>query len=182
MAGLIFLRLNNLQTGLNDRISAAFFIIVFSLFAGVNGPTFLFPTERGVFFRYTWALQLDRVLLFHHLTSPPQGEGSWHVLPLGLLLVQDHHTAPCERDYSISYRHHLILDDWCASRIHLKTTLIPPGFQALDAAIPYGVYFLAILLTTSVAFALGLMLSTLILDPAQVPRLYSCGLFPLNST
>lgn len=51
LAGLIFLRLNYFQTGLSDRLGAAFFLVTSAVFGSINGPTYVFPTERGVFFR-----------------------------------------------------------------------------------------------------------------------------------
>jgi len=50
-AGLIYLRTHNDQTGILDRISAIFFIAVSTAFGGINGPTYIFPGERAVFFR-----------------------------------------------------------------------------------------------------------------------------------
>eukprot|EP01128_Nolandella_sp_AFSM9_P012768 TRINITY_DN95_c1_g1_i1.p1 TRINITY_DN95_c1_g1~~TRINITY_DN95_c1_g1_i1.p1 ORF type:complete len:782 (-),score=142.23 TRINITY_DN95_c1_g1_i1:59-2344(-) len=51
LAGLIYLRLAYDQTGLSDRISGGFFIIISAMFGGINGPTYLFPAERGVYYR-----------------------------------------------------------------------------------------------------------------------------------
>jgi ABC-type multidrug transport system permease subunit len=36
---------------LSDRISGAFFVIISAMFGGINGPTYVFPNERSVYFR-----------------------------------------------------------------------------------------------------------------------------------
>ena len=51
MAGLIWLRLKKTQAGAADRYSSVFFILTSAVFGALNGPTFVFPSERGVFFR-----------------------------------------------------------------------------------------------------------------------------------
>eukprot|EP01127_Copromyxa_protea_P000879 TRINITY_DN1079_c0_g1_i1.p1 TRINITY_DN1079_c0_g1~~TRINITY_DN1079_c0_g1_i1.p1 ORF type:complete len:735 (-),score=163.25 TRINITY_DN1079_c0_g1_i1:39-2081(-) len=49
--GLVFLRTDDDAAGASDRTAAAFFVIANQMFAGLAGPTFLFPAERGVYFR-----------------------------------------------------------------------------------------------------------------------------------
>jgi ABC-type multidrug transport system ATPase subunit len=51
LAGLIWLRLKKTQAGAADRFSSIFFIMTSAVFGALNGPTFVFPSERGVFFR-----------------------------------------------------------------------------------------------------------------------------------
>eukprot|EP01116_Phalansterium_solitarium_P025396 TRINITY_DN9690_c0_g1_i2.p1 TRINITY_DN9690_c0_g1~~TRINITY_DN9690_c0_g1_i2.p1 ORF type:complete len:775 (-),score=298.36 TRINITY_DN9690_c0_g1_i2:371-2695(-) len=51
LAGIIYLRVDHNQVGINDRTAATFFLITFSSFGGLNGPTYLFPPERGVYYR-----------------------------------------------------------------------------------------------------------------------------------
>lgn len=51
LAGLIWLRLNYTQAGAQDRVSSLFFIFTSATFGALNGPTFVFPSERAVFFR-----------------------------------------------------------------------------------------------------------------------------------
>ena len=51
LAGLIWLRLKKTQAGAADRYSSTFFILTSNVFGALNGPTFVFPSERGVFFR-----------------------------------------------------------------------------------------------------------------------------------
>lgn len=51
LAGLIWLRLKKTQAGAADRFSSLFFILTSNVFGALNGPTFVFPSERGVFFR-----------------------------------------------------------------------------------------------------------------------------------
>eukprot|EP01126_Amoeba_proteus_P061786 TRINITY_DN832_c0_g1_i14.p1 TRINITY_DN832_c0_g1~~TRINITY_DN832_c0_g1_i14.p1 ORF type:complete len:620 (+),score=89.58 TRINITY_DN832_c0_g1_i14:422-2281(+) len=51
LAGLVWLNINDHATGAQDRVSATFFLILSQLFGGINGPVYLFPSERGVYFR-----------------------------------------------------------------------------------------------------------------------------------
>lgn len=51
LAGLIWLRLKKTQAGAADRFSSIFFVMTSAVFGALNGPTFVFPSERGVFFR-----------------------------------------------------------------------------------------------------------------------------------
>lgn len=51
LAGLIWLRLKKTQAGAADRFSSIFFVLTSAVFGALNGPTFVFPSERGVFFR-----------------------------------------------------------------------------------------------------------------------------------
>lgn len=51
LAGLIWLRLPYTQAGASNRASSLFFILISATFASLNGPIFVFPSERGVFFR-----------------------------------------------------------------------------------------------------------------------------------
>jgi hypothetical protein len=51
LGGLMYLRIKGDQSGVQDRVSALFFILTSASFGGFNGPTFIFPSERGVFFR-----------------------------------------------------------------------------------------------------------------------------------
>jgi ATP-binding cassette subfamily G (WHITE) protein 1/ATP-binding cassette subfamily G (WHITE) protein 2 len=51
MAGLIWLRLDKSQAGAADRYSSIFFVLTSAVFGALNGPTFVFPSERGVYFR-----------------------------------------------------------------------------------------------------------------------------------
>jgi len=51
IAGLVYLRVDNDQVGIVDRVGALFFITVSTAFGSINGPTHLFPAERAVFAR-----------------------------------------------------------------------------------------------------------------------------------
>lgn len=51
LAGLIWLRLKKDQAGAADRYSAIFFVLTSAVFGSLNGPTFVFPSERAVYFR-----------------------------------------------------------------------------------------------------------------------------------
>jgi ABC-type multidrug transport system ATPase subunit/ABC-type multidrug transport system permease subunit len=51
IAGLLWLQLSYNQLSIRNRVAALFFIIITGAFGGINGPTYLFPNERGVFVR-----------------------------------------------------------------------------------------------------------------------------------
>jgi ABC-type multidrug transport system ATPase subunit len=51
VAGLIWLRLKKTDSGAADRYSAIFFVLTSAMFGSLNGPIYVFPSERAVFFR-----------------------------------------------------------------------------------------------------------------------------------
>lgn len=69
LTGLIFLRLNYFQTGLSDRLGAAFLVVTSAIFDSINGPTYVFPTERGVFFRSTFLFVSSPCFSFASLSA-----------------------------------------------------------------------------------------------------------------
>eukprot|EP01127_Copromyxa_protea_P000880 TRINITY_DN1079_c0_g2_i1.p1 TRINITY_DN1079_c0_g2~~TRINITY_DN1079_c0_g2_i1.p1 ORF type:complete len:738 (-),score=164.67 TRINITY_DN1079_c0_g2_i1:110-2323(-) len=139
--GLVFLRTEDNAAGAADRTAAAFFILSNQMFGGMSGPTYLFPAERGVYFR-------DRNSNMY-ATVPYYLAKLLSEMPVACLAPLE---MGCIAWWLIGFNNN-----------------VQNFFQ----------YCLILILMLQVAYGLGMVLSTSILDPSLVNRVQPLFTLPL---
>jgi len=64
LSGLVFLQTDDTAAGIGDRVASTFFVLLSQMFGAINGPTFLFPSERGAFFRDRMSNMYSTILYY----------------------------------------------------------------------------------------------------------------------
>jgi ABC-type multidrug transport system permease subunit len=161
LGGLMYLRIKGDQSGVQDRVSALFFILTSASFGGFNGPTFIFPSERGVFFRERSAnLYSTGVYYISKLLAE---------LPVMTIIPMIQTTIAY---FMIGF------NDSVGSFLTYGCIFYQFALLTLLFAVPWILTCVSMLLLSNVAFAMGMLLSCAILDTSIVIKIQPLILLP----